>query len=77
MIIPSPLGAKKLVELIFTVTDLSFSEVSLYCHLVDILMYFVRQHLYLSKFFIASEAILARVRQLLGCPQKHMKLSKL
>ena len=59
-----------------TVKDLSFNEVSLYCHLVDILMYFMRQHVYRSKFFIADEAIMARVGQLLGSSQKHMKLSE-
>ena len=58
------------------VANLSFHEVSLYCHLVDVLMYFVRQHQYRSKFFIASESIPAQVRQLLTCPQKHMKLGK-
>ena len=58
------------------VDDLNFNEVSLFCHLVDILMYFVRQHLFWSKFFIASECIPARVRQLLAAPQKHMKLGK-
>ena len=75
-------GAKKLFQPLKdleereSVKNLSFNEVSLYCHLVDILMYFVRQHLYRSKFFIASEAITARVGQLLGSSQKHMKLSE-
>ena len=75
-------GAKKLfqplkdLEKRESVKNLTFNEVSLYCHLVDILMYFVRQHLYRSKFFIAQEAMTARVGQLLGSSQKHMKLSE-
>jgi protein phosphatase 4 regulatory subunit 3 len=75
-------GAKKLfqplkdLEKRDSVRNLTFNEVSLYGHLVEILMYFVRQHLYRSKFFIASESITARVGQLLGSSQKHMKLSK-
>lgn len=75
-------GAKKLfqplkdLEKRESVKNLSFNEVSLYCHLVDILMYFVRQHLYRSKFFVAQESMTARVGQLLGSSQKHMKLSK-
>ena len=75
-------GAKKLFQPLKdlehreSVDNLTFNEVSLYCHLVDILMYFVRQHLFRTKFFITSESIPARVRQLLACPQKHMKLGE-
>ena len=75
-------GAKKLfqplkdLEKRESVKDLSFHDISLYSHLVEILMYFVRNHLYRSKFFIASESITARVSQLLGSTQKHMRLSR-
>lgn len=75
-------GAKKLfqplkdLEKRESMKDMTFKDVSLYSHLVEILMYFVRNHLYRSKFFIASESITARVGQLLGSTQKHMKLSK-
>ena len=76
-------GAKKLfqplkdLEKRESMRNMTFKEVSLYSHLVEILMYFVRNHLYRSKFFIASESITARVGQLLGSTQKHMKLSTL
>ena len=76
-------GAKRLfqplkdLEKRESVLNLSFNEISLYSHLVELLMYFVRQHLYRSKFFIASEAITSRIGQLLGSSQKHMKLSML
>ena len=58
------------------VHDLSFQEVSLLIHLVEILMFLTRQHLFRSKYFIFSEGLAARIAQLLTCPQKHLKLSK-
>lgn len=58
------------------VTDMTFQEVSLYAHLVDILTFFVRQHLYRSRNFIHGENLTPRVAQLLTVPQKHLKLSK-
>ena len=73
-------GAKKLfrplkdLEHRVRVDDLTFNEVSLFCHLVDILMYFVRQHGFRIKYFIGNEHVVACVRRLLACPQKHMKL---
>ena len=75
-------GAKKLFQPLKDlehrerIDDLTFNEVSLHCHLVDVLMYFVRQHLFRSKFFISSENLPARVRQLLAVPQKHVKLGR-
>jgi protein phosphatase 4 regulatory subunit 3 len=54
---------------------LTFNEQSLFLLLVEILMYFVRQHLYRSKYFIAAEAISAQIARLLAAPQKHLKLS--
>lgn len=59
------------------VSDLKFQEVALYAHLVDILTFFVRQHLYRSRAVIHNEALAPRVAQLLTVPQKHLKLSKL
>jgi protein phosphatase 4 regulatory subunit 3 len=59
------------------VRDLSFQEVSLLIHLVEILMFLTRQHMFRSKYFIFSEGLAARIAQLLTCPQKHLKLSKL
>ena len=47
----------------------------LFSHLVEILMFFIRQHLFRSKYFILTEGLAARIAQLLSCPQKHLKLS--
>jgi protein phosphatase-4 regulatory subunit 3 len=60
----------------YTVNDLTFQEVSLYSHLVDILTFFVRQHLYRSRNVIHNEALAPRIAQLLRVPQKHLKLSE-
>lgn len=60
----------------FLVNDLTFQEVSLYSHLVDILTFFVRQHYYRSRNFVRSENLAPRVARLLTAPQKHLKLSK-
>ncbi|OKL57790.1 hypothetical protein UA08_07025 [Talaromyces atroroseus] len=60
-----------------SLTDLSFQDVSLHAHLVDILTFFVRQHLYRSRTFIHGESLAPRVAQLLTVPQKHLKLTAL
>ncbi|MCJ1473946.1 Platinum sensitivity protein [Lambiella insularis] len=60
-----------------TVQDLTFQEVSLFIHLIEILMFFIRQHLYRNKFFMAAEGLPSRIAQLLACPQKHLKLTAL
>ncbi|CAI7676175.1 unnamed protein product [Penicillium manginii] len=54
--------------------DLTFQEVTLYAHLVDILTFFVRQHLFRTRNSIQSESLAPRVAQLLTAPQKHLKL---
>jgi protein phosphatase-4 regulatory subunit 3 len=51
-------------------------EVSLYAHLVEVLCFFIRQHSFRSKYFILSEGLAVRVAQLMGCPEKHLKLSE-
>jgi protein phosphatase-4 regulatory subunit 3 len=58
------------------VNDLTFQEVTLYSHLVDILTFFVRQHLFRTRNSIQSESLAPRVAQLLRVPQKHLKLGK-
>lgn len=60
-----------------TVNDMTLHEVALLAHLVDVLTFFVRQHLYRSRTFVHSESLAPRVAQLLKAPQKHLKLSKL
>ncbi|KAL2812580.1 component of IIS longevity pathway SMK-1-domain-containing protein [Aspergillus granulosus] len=57
--------------------DLTFRDVALYSHLVDILTFFVRQHLYRCRNVIQNERLAAYVTQLLRVPQKHLKLTAL
>ncbi|KAF5863094.1 Platinum sensitivity protein [Aspergillus alliaceus] len=57
--------------------DLTFQDVALYAHLVDILTFFVRQHLYRSRAVIHNEGLAPRVAQLLKVPEKHLKLTAL
>ncbi|PLB53648.1 DUF625 domain protein [Aspergillus steynii IBT 23096] len=57
--------------------DLTFQEVALHSHLVDILTFFVRQHLYRTRNVIHNEALAPRIAQLLKVPQKHLKLTAL
>ncbi|KAI9731139.1 MAG: Platinum sensitivity protein [Cirrosporium novae-zelandiae] len=60
-----------------TMDDLSFREVSLFVNLVDILNYFIRQHMYRSRFLMVEEGLASRVAQILTAPQKHLKLMAL
>ncbi|KAE8148582.1 protein putative to be [Aspergillus avenaceus] len=57
--------------------DLTFQEVALHVHLVDILTFFVRQHLYRTRNVIHNDGLAPRVAQLLKVPQKHLKLTAL
>lgn len=56
--------------------DLTFQEVTLYSHLVEILTFFVRQQQYRARNAIHNESLAPRVAQLLKAPQKHLKLSE-
>ncbi|KAL8697657.1 MAG: hypothetical protein Q9201_007018 [Fulgogasparrea decipioides] len=60
-----------------SLTALTFQEVSLFHHLIEILMFLIRYHLFRSKIFIFYEGLPARIAQLLACPQKHLKLTAL
>ncbi|KAF8242662.1 DUF625-domain-containing protein [Wilcoxina mikolae CBS 423.85] len=60
-----------------SLTGLPIAEVSLYSHLVETLCFFVRHHSYRSKYFLLTENLPSRVAQLLGCPEKHLKLTAL
>ncbi|QKX61074.1 uncharacterized protein TRUGW13939_08220 [Talaromyces rugulosus] len=60
-----------------SLNDFTFQDVSLYAHLVDILTFFVRQHLFRSRSVIHTESLAPRVAQLLKVPQKHLKLTAL
>ncbi|KAL3480428.1 component of IIS longevity pathway SMK-1-domain-containing protein [Aspergillus californicus] len=57
--------------------DLTFKEVALYSHLVDILTFFVRQHLYRCRNVIQNERLAAHITLLLKVRQKHLKLTAL
>ncbi|KDB35190.1 hypothetical protein H112_03093 [Trichophyton rubrum D6] len=56
---------------------LSFQQVSLFAHLVEILTFFVRQHPIRSRSFIREESLIPRVAQLFTVTQKHLKLMAL
>ncbi|KMU84820.1 binding / hydrogen ion transporting ATP synthase [Coccidioides immitis H538.4] len=57
--------------------NLTFQEVALFSHLVDILTFFVRQHLFRSRNLMHAESLAPRIAQLLTVPQKHLKLTAL
>ena len=57
------------------VNDITFHEVQLFNHLVEIIIYLSRTHQFRSKFYIFQEDISSRIAQLLSAPQKHLKLS--
>ena len=59
------------------VDDLTFNDVQLYTHLIEIIMYLTRTHQMRSRFYLFSEDLISRIAQLLSAPQKHLKLSKL
>ncbi|OJD18761.1 hypothetical protein AJ78_01232 [Emergomyces pasteurianus Ep9510] len=59
------------------INDLTFQEVSLYSHLVDILTFYIRQHYLRCRGFMHGESLTPRVAQLLTVPQKHLKLTAL
>ncbi|KAL8905833.1 MAG: hypothetical protein Q9171_006517 [Xanthocarpia ochracea] len=59
------------------IVNLTFQEVSLFQHLIEILMFLIRYHLFRSKIFIFQEGIPARIAQLLACQHKHLQLTAL
>lgn len=60
----------------YLVSKLTFHEVQLFNHLVEIIIYLSRTHQFRSKYYIFTEDLASRVAQLLSAPQKHLKLSK-
>lgn len=60
-----------------TLNDITFHEVQLFNHLVEIIIYLSRTHQFRSKFYIFAEDISSRIAQLLSAPQKHLKLTAL
>ena len=61
---------------ISVVSDITFHEVQLFNHLVEIIIYLSRTHQFRSKYYIFTEGLASRIAQLLSAPQKHLKLSK-
>ncbi|KAL8996008.1 MAG: hypothetical protein Q9169_004389 [Polycauliona sp. 2 TL-2023] len=59
------------------IENLTFQEVSLFQHLIEILMFLIRYHLFRSKIFIFQEGLPARIAQLLACQHKHLQLTAL
>jgi len=55
--------------------SLSFHDGALFQYLIEILIFFIRQHQMRSKFFIAGECISAQIGKLLQCSSKHVKLT--
>ncbi|RVD82597.1 uncharacterized protein DFL_007019 [Arthrobotrys flagrans] len=60
-----------------TIESLSLHESALYTHLLELLCFFVRHHLFRNKYFILSENIAPRVAQLLTASEKFVQLSAL
>lgn len=52
-------------------------QVSLFIYLIEILCFFIRQHMHRSKYFVLSEGLAQRISQLLGSPEKYLKLTAL
>ena len=65
-----------ILNFMLAVNDVTFHEVQLFNHLVEIIIYLSRTHQFRSKFYIVSEDLPSRIAQLLSAPQKHLKLSK-
>ena len=57
--------------------NVTFHEVQLFNHLVEIIIYLSRTHHLRSKFYIFTEGLGSRIAQLLTAPQKHLKLTAL
>ncbi|KAL8698459.1 MAG: hypothetical protein Q9224_001839 [Gallowayella concinna] len=60
-----------------SVMSFTLQEVSLFHHLIEILMFLIRYHLFRSKIFIFHEGLPARIAQLLACEHKHLQLTAL
>ncbi|KAM0284586.1 hypothetical protein ACHAQH_001952 [Verticillium albo-atrum] len=72
-------SAKKLFRPLMALegrTDMKFTvqQASMFTYLIEVLGYFIRQHLHRSKFFVLQNDIAQRVAQLLSCPEKYLQL---
>lgn len=59
-------------------TDMEFvvQQAAMFTYLIEILCFFIRQHHYRSKSFVLENDIAERVAQLLGCPERYLRLGK-
>ncbi|ESZ90201.1 hypothetical protein SBOR_9410 [Sclerotinia borealis F-4128] len=57
--------------------DFTVHQVSLFIYLIEILCFFIRQHMHRSKYFVLSEGLAQRISQLLDSPEKYLKLTAL
>ncbi|KAI9645366.1 Platinum sensitivity protein [Ciborinia camelliae] len=59
--------------------DMNFTvhQVSLFIYLIEILCFFIRQHTNRSKYFVLTAGLAQRISQLLGSPEKYLKLTAL
>ena len=64
----------RLITYFLAVSNITFHEVQLFNHLVEIIIYLSRTHQMRSKFYLFSEGLGSRIAQLLTAPQKHLKL---
>ncbi|OLN88175.1 hypothetical protein CCHL11_00500 [Colletotrichum chlorophyti] len=57
-------------------TDMNFpvQQASMFTYLIEILCFFVRQHVHRSKYFVLQNDLFRRVAQLLSCPEKYLRL---
>ncbi|KAF4513248.1 hypothetical protein G6O67_000546 [Ophiocordyceps sinensis] len=54
--------------------NLTVQQASMFTYLVDILCFFIRQHHRFSRYFVLNNNIASRVCQLLGSPEKYLRL---
>ncbi|KAL9102355.1 MAG: hypothetical protein Q9163_002477 [Psora crenata] len=56
---------------------LTFNDVQLFNHLIEIIVYLTRTHHTRSRYYLFSENLVSRIAQLLSSPHKHLKLTAL
>jgi protein phosphatase-4 regulatory subunit 3 len=74
-------SAKKLFKPIIALEgrkDMAFTvqQAGMFTYLIDLVCFFIRQHLHRSKFFVLQNNIAQRVVQLLDCPEKYLRLGQ-
>jgi protein phosphatase-4 regulatory subunit 3 len=57
-----------------SMSNLTTGEGQLFTQLIEILCFFIRNHSYRTKSFLASEGIPFKIAKLFQCPEKHLKL---